>query len=739
MKFIFTICFLLLLANLCFGQISIYKQPKNSSDRNKNVDIDLIKKTNESETNSYTLLGALNSYYVESFEGAFPPIGWKIADPRNTEINWISSVLAAIPASYDGNKSAYMPYGFLDNIPASYLISPAFTVAEGDSLSFKFKLEFTGWIPDTTEVLISTTDDNVTSFTKRLLLLAEGLNYPKDSINWYNYSFSLNEFVGKDIYVAFKNRNGNGDGVFIDFIEMGDRPIDVSTSKILVNEYIARGNQDVFATIANNSNDVQNISTKLYIDNQLLSSKIISAKGTSLAEVNFGNWDATEGSHVIQVVSSVEGDVNSINDTLNKSVKAFERLGDYGWSVKEDMPIFRYSGITGSIHENDEYQYFYISGIDENIVPSNNNYSYNSKFETWEEGANIKTPVWFSNYETINDKIYCFNGVTSTGIIPINHKTQIYEMKNDTWSEGKPSPLPLTGCASGLYNDSLIYLIGGNDQNSVYTNRVQIYNINTDKWVNGTSKPGTPSRAIKGSIVGNKIVISNGLGANGRVSETYIGTIDTNDPAKISWKRVEDHPIKNLGLAAVFGVSNNGQNLVIFTAGHNGLNNIHTTFAFDIDKNKWLIGSDKISPFSSSAFTKIVKNDSLYLACLGGFLLDGSGNLYAAKVNEWLNLGKYEATSSTIELDNKPNLSAITSYPNPSDNISNIQFSLTEPTVVDIKLVDLLGRFVADVMNRKLDIGLHVIPTDVKYIPAGEYQYIITINGKSSNHKMIKI
>jgi hypothetical protein len=59
--------------------------------------------------------------------------------------------------------------------------------------------------------------------------------------------------------------------------------------------------------------------------------------------------------------------------------------------------------------------------------------------------------------------------------------------------------------------------------------------------------------------------------------------------------------------------------------------------------------------------------------------------------------------------------------------------------VVDIKLVDLLGRFVADVMNRKLDIGLHVIPTDVKYIPAGEYQYIITINGKSSNHKMIKI
>ncbi len=728
MKLIFTTLTVLFIINLCFSQTK-------RDWRSRKVDFDSKEKRKSPEAKPNTRLGALSGYYFESFEGTFPPTGWKIADPRNTQVNWVSSTLANLPASYDGSKSTYMPYGLFENISESYLISPAFTVADGDSLSFKFKLEFTGWIPDTTEVLISITDDKVTSFTRRLILLAEGLNYPKDSIHWYNYSFSLDEYLGRDIYVAFKNRNGDGDGVFIDYVELGNRPFDVSTSKILMNDYIGAGSQNVTATIANNSNVTQNITSKLIIDGQLVTTKMQIVAAASQVELDFGDWDATEGSRTLAVVSSIPGDVNSANDTLRKVVKVYERLGDFGWSVQDPMPNYKYSGIVGSINENDDFQYYYISGRDETSLPTSSNFSYNSKFETWEESTEIATPVWFSAYETIKDNIYCFNGLlTNINVTSINHKTQIYDMKNDTWTEGKPSPFRINGSASGTYKDSLIYLIGGNDQNGAYTNRVFIYNINTDKWDNGTSKPGTPSRAIKGSIVGNKIVVSNGLGANGRISETYVGTIDVNDPTKISWKRVEDYPIKNLGLAAVYGISNNGQNFVIYAGGENGTN-IFETFVYDIDKNKWLLGSQRNLPLSSSACTKIIKNDSLYLACLGGFI----GDLNPASYNEWLNLGKYQSTSSAEDITTITNSTIVKCYPNPSQHFSNIEFMLSKPAQVKIVLADNFGRKIQDVVDEKHEMGTHIKPTNVKHLPSGSYQYIVTIDGKSSSHKMIKL
>ncbi|MBK9255967.1 MAG: choice-of-anchor J domain-containing protein [Saprospiraceae bacterium] len=727
MKLLFTTLILLFVVNFSFSQ-------KNRHSKYRNIDFESQDKIISPEANSNTLLRLLSGYYSESFEGTFPPQGWKILDPFNQQTNWRSSVVADVPSGYDGNKSAYMPYS-QGELVESWLITPSFNVANGDSLSFKFKLEYKDYPPDTTEILISVTNDNIASFSKKLLLLAEGLNYPKDTLHWYHFAFSLDEFAGQDIFVAFKNKNRLGDGLFIDFVELGTRPMDAGTSKIQLDDYLGANVQNVIATIANYSNEEQNITTKLKIDDQLISTKVISVGPSSLSDINFGYWNATEGSHIIEVITTTDGDVNSSNDTLRQLVKVFESLENFGWSINQPLLEPKAEAISGSYRDGNEYQLFVIAGGNQFAEASTNNHGYSSKFETWEEFQDIDMGRWFSGYVTIKNKIYVFGG-NQLQIDNTINKTQIYDMISDSWIESTPIPIPASGLAVGSYQDTLIYLIGGRNANNIEINNVQIYNVNTAKWSVGTSKPGPLVFGLKGTVLGNKIVVTNGRSVNGRVSDTYLGEINANDPTKITWIKVANYPIPNVGNAGVCGISNNGKNLLIINGGNDGEEGVLTkkTFGYDIDRDKWLIGPDKPTANGNSSCTTVVKNDSLYMACLGGVI----GN-YAINTNEWLNLGKYNATSSSIDLQITSELPLIQCYPNPANSISNIAFTLTNAADVHIELTDLYGRKVLHVLNSKLVAGDHIIPTDIKQIPPGAYQYIITMGGKSTTHKMIKI
>jgi len=155
----------------------------------------------------------------------FPPAGWQVVDVLDTATGWNSSLTADFPAAYQGTSSAYCRYEFASpSSGESWLITPAFQVASGDSLTFRFKLEYFGFAPDSTFILVSTSDSALTSFTDQMDFYAEGLNYPADSSNWYYKTYSLDAYAGQTIYVAFKNKNDEGDGIFIDNVELGTRP-----------------------------------------------------------------------------------------------------------------------------------------------------------------------------------------------------------------------------------------------------------------------------------------------------------------------------------------------------------------------------------------------------------------------------------------------------------------------------------------------------------------------------------
>jgi len=133
--------------------------------------------------------------------------------------------------------------------------------------------------------------------------------------------------------------------------------------------------------------------------------------------------------------------------------------------------------------------------------------------------------------------------------------------------------------------------------------QVQVYDPAKDEWNTATPIPGTPVFGHTGSIVGDEIVYVDGARVNSAglrftiEQSSWLGLIDTLDPTKITWRRMEPHPGPSLYRAAA-GV-NDG--LIIFAGGTNNPYNYNgigydgtpskphrMVFAYDSEANTWI-------------------------------------------------------------------------------------------------------------------------------------------------------
>lgn len=151
--------------------------------------------------------------YSEGFENAgFPPAGWR-AVSINGPVVWVRST-----AQYhSGTASAFVNYDCAPGGGLDWLITPQWSIVSGDSLAFWMRTQDYGYIPDSVAVRVSTTDTALSSFTTRILYLAEGVNYPAAG-TWKRYAASLNPFAGQNIYIGFKHGDNCGDGIYLDDI-----------------------------------------------------------------------------------------------------------------------------------------------------------------------------------------------------------------------------------------------------------------------------------------------------------------------------------------------------------------------------------------------------------------------------------------------------------------------------------------------------------------------------------------
>jgi N-acetylneuraminic acid mutarotase len=196
----------------------------------------------------------------------------------------------------------------------------------------------------------------------------------------------------------------------------------------------------------------------------------------------------------------------------------------------------------------------------------------------WEVG----TPSWeelrpvpgvgrlASTAQAIGDRLYVFGGYTvaedgSERSLP---NVDIYHPDTETWSRGAPIPVPVDDAVSGVWRDSLVYLVSGwHDRDNVAD--VQIYDPATDTWSQATPIRGQPVFGHTGAVAGNTIVYIDGVRRDDDgpryviESSTWRGDIDPTNPTVISWTRLAQHPGPALYRSAAVAV----ERWIVFAGG----------------------------------------------------------------------------------------------------------------------------------------------------------------------------
>ncbi|MFQ5704300.1 MAG: Kelch repeat-containing protein [Gemmatimonadales bacterium] len=232
-------------------------------------------------------------------------------------------------------------------------------------------------------------------------------------------------------------------------------------------------------------------------------------------------------------------------------------------------------------------------------------FRWNVGDSNWTEIESVAGPGRLAaTAQVVEGKIYLFGGYTvaQDGTEKSTPHVDIYDPETDSWTSGTHIPIPTDDAVSGVWRDSLIYLVSGwHDRDNI--DNVQIYDPATDSWSQATPIPGPPVFGHAGSIAGNTIVYIDGVRTNperprfSMAGSSWRGEIDPSDPTKITWNRLADHPGPPLYRAAAGAVENS----VVFAGGtdnpynYNGVgyNGVpseprRNVFAYDVELGRWL-------------------------------------------------------------------------------------------------------------------------------------------------------
>ena len=182
---------------------------------------------------------------------------------------------------------------------------------------------------------------------------------------------------------------------------------------------------------------------------------------------------------------------------------------------------------------------------------------------------------------------------------------------------GKDMPVPVADAVVAAYEDRFIYVIGGRSKNGP-VHDVQIYDVDNDKWLEGTPIPGTAVFGHAGAIVGDNIVYVDGVYRNPdstgpkyiASNECWMGRIPTSkhaDITKIEWTKLPAHPGNgHYRIAAGADPPGRHARRIYFSGGtdnpydYNGIGYngqpsepSAVTFAFDVKSGQWETSDDK--------------------------------------------------------------------------------------------------------------------------------------------------
>lgn len=533
---------------------------------------------------------------------------------------------------------------------------PHFRIAAGDSLRFRLRLAFQGYQPDSLSIKVSTTDSALASF-RTVLLLREGTNYPPNATTWYRYAVSLNAYAGQKVYVALKHYNVDGDGLYIDDVQLGTPPAaDATVSSIILPGAVGVGSVNTPQVSVKNSG----VATQTFPVDLTIGAYSSMRTATALAPgasvtLTFDPWTPpAPGTVAATATATMADDANLGDNQMSRNILVAAPLttATSAWRNGPAMPTGRWAhGLSGSDRKAflpDSAFVYAVTGADGSFANTATVQCLSAATNTWSARAPIpvsRTQV-MSNW--IKGKLYVAGGYGGS-FSPVS-RLDIYDPATNTWTLGASMLQAVGDYASAVYKDSLLYIMGGYT-GSGDVNAVQIYNPTTDTWASGTTATGVAVAGGRMGIVGNEIVAVGGYSQvlAATQSQTRKGVINPADPTQITWSTLANYPAGPAGRLGSGALALGKHPRVYFSGGDpngQGTQTLTATWAYDLATNEWLIGPALGTGVSNvMQLAPLVANDSVYLVCTGGY--NGSAVISTTQL---LNLGQRDAVLDRSDL-----------------------------------------------------------------------------------------
>ncbi|MDB4285825.1 choice-of-anchor B family protein [bacterium] len=137
--------------------------------------------------------------------------------------------------------------------------------------------------------------------------------------------------------------------------------------------------------------------------------------------------------------------------------------------------------------------------------------------------------------------------------------------------------------------------------------------------------------------------------------------------------------------------------------------------------------SDKTNPIEVGYFDTYNKDDEPgFYGCWGVYPFTASGQIYASSFEGWLHVVDFDRPGVSIDPTGS-NLSGVKVSPNPFSSETHISFDLKKSGQVSVKIVDLMGKVVADLGTEEKQTGPKTFSWSPKEsLTSGIYLYKIT-------------
>ena len=231
--------------------------------------------------------------------------------------------------------------------------------------------------------------------------------------------------------------------------------------------------------------------------------------------------------------------IGGLNNNTNLAVNQEYDPVANSWRTKEPMPTAR-SGCAVASYQGKIYVIGGTVGVTTDLVSEFTGAVevYDPATNTWETKTPMPTPRADLSASVVNGKIYLIGGKERWGEEPLYHEldvNEVYDPANDSWTTAAPMTVPAFGYASAVVGGK-IYVFGGarqlrtgfNDLTSISS--TQVYDVKNNTWSNKASLPSAVSfaaaEATGGLTAPQRIYFVGGFDQNGYSSAVRVYDVE---------------------------------------------------------------------------------------------------------------------------------------------------------------------------------------------------------------------